>query len=360
VIFSIIDGMTVPMKSMILIKSNQTLRQAMEVLNETSLQICFVVNDEGKLIGSLTDGDIRRSFLKGETIESLVGNSMNKSPKMVPEGLTTEEIVQYMNQWGVRQIPVVNSKGVIVKVETVEGVMEFFQKPNRVVLMAGGFGKRLSPLTDQIPKPLLRVDGQPILEHIVRRFIELGFYRFSISVNYKAEMLMEHFGDGSRLGIEIEYLREDQPFGTCGALSLMTEKPTEPFFVMNGDLLTRANFSKILEFHKQQDSFATMCVREHVFEVPYGVVKSENNRIVSIEEKPKEISLINAGIYVLSPEALDIIKPNEYLDMPNLFMKLKNQNKPIYSCVLKDYWLDIGRMEDFQRAQIDFEKYYKL
>ena len=332
----------------------------MEVLNQTRLHICFVVDADGKLIGSLTDGDIRRALLKGATLESLVDGCMNKSPKMIPEGLSMEEIIQHMNQWGVRQLPVVNKQGRVTRVETVEGMMEVFQKPNRVVLMAGGFGKRLSPLTDHIPKPLLHVDGTPILEHIVRRFKELGFYRFTISVNYKAEMVMSHFGDGSKLGIEIDYLHEDKPLGTCGALSLLEERPTEPFFVMNGDLLTRANFNSILEFHKTQNSIATMCVREHSFEVPYGVVKSENNRIVSIEEKPKEISLINAGIYVLSPEVLDQVNANDYLDMPTLFMKLKSQNHGVYSYVLKDYWLDIGRMEDFQKAQNDFEKYYKL
>lgn len=352
--------MKTPMESMVIIDINQTLKQAMEVLNKSKLHICFVVGSDGKLIGSLTDGDVRRAFLNGATLQSAVSDYMNKNPKMIPEGLSVGEIVQHMNNWGVRQLPVVNPQGKIVKVETVEGVMDLFQKPNRVVLMAGGFGKRLSPLTDTIPKPLLHVDGVPILEHIIRRFKELGFYKFSISVNYKADMIMDHFGDGSRMGIDIEYLHEDKPLGTCGALSLLKEKPKEPFFVMNGDLLTRANFSTILEYHNENNSFATMCVREHSFEVPYGVVKSDGNRIVSIEEKPKEVTFINAGIYVLSPQALDYIDPNNYLDMPTLFMNMKKKDLPVLSCVLRDYWLDIGRMEDFHKAQLDYEKYYKL
>ncbi len=348
------------MESMIIIKIDQTLKQAMEVLNKTKLHICFVVGGDGKLIGSLTDGDVRRAFLNGANLQSNVADYMNKTPKMIQEGLSIEEIVQHMNTWGVRQLPVVNAQGMITKVETVEGVMDLFQKPNRVILMAGGFGKRLSPLTDHIPKPLLQVDGIPILEHILRRFKELGFYKFTVSVNYKAEMIMAHFGDGTKFGLEIEYLREDKPLGTCGALSLLKERPKEPFFVMNGDLLTRANFSAILEYHKSQKSYATMCVREHSFEVPYGVVKSDGNQIISIEEKPKENTFINAGIYVLSPEALDHINENIYLDMPTLFMDLKNQDKRVISCILRDYWLDIGRMEDFHKAQTDYEKYYKL
>jgi len=349
-----------PMESIIIIKRNQTLKQAMEVLNKTKLHICFVVSDSGELIGSLTDGDVRRGFLNGATLESNVADYMNHSPKMIKEGLSVEEIVKRMNTWGVRQLPVVNDKGMITKVETVEGVMDLFQKTNRVILMAGGLGKRLSPLTDHIPKPLLHVDGVPILEHILRRFKELGFYKFTISVNYKADMIINHFGDGADLGLEIEYLHEDKPLGTCGALSLLKEKPTEPFFVMNGDLLTRANFSTILEYHKSQKSFATMCVREHFFEVPYGVVKSNGNKIISIEEKPKEITFINAGIYVLSPDALDHVDANNYLDMPTLFMNLAQKDKNVLSHVLRDYWLDIGRMEDFHKAQTDYEKYYKL
>ncbi len=352
--------MNVPMEPMIILKRNQTLKEAMEVLNKTKLHICFVVSDNGQLIGSLTDGDVRRGFLSGATLESTVSDYMNPAPKMIPEGLAIEEVVKNMNTWGVRQLPVVNDEGIIIRVETVEGVMDLFQKSNRVILMAGGFGKRLSPLTDHIPKPLLHVDGVPILEHILRRFKELGFYRFTISVNYKADMIINHFGDGSQLGLEIDYLRENKPLGTCGALSLLKEKPTEPFFVMNGDLLTRANFSIILEYHKSQKSFATMCVREHSFEVPYGVVKSDGNKIISIEEKPKENTFINAGIYVLSPEALDYIDANNYLDMPTLFMNLAKKKENVLSCVLRDYWLDIGRMEDFHRAQTDYEKFYKL
>jgi dTDP-glucose pyrophosphorylase/predicted transcriptional regulator len=353
--------MTALIESMVIIMPTQTLKQAMEVLNQSKYHICFVVGPDSKLIGSLTDGDIRRAFLKGANLESVVQDYMNPSPKMVEEGISMEEIVKRMNTWGVRQIPVVNSKGVIVKVEIVESLMNLFQKPNRVILMAGGFGKRLSPLTDHIPKPLLQVDGTPILEHILRRFKELGFYKFTISVNYKAGMIVDYLEDGSKLGIEIDYLYEDKPLGTCGALSLLKDKPTEPFFVMNADLLTRANFSTILEYHNANDSFATMCVREHSVEVPYGVVKmDQNNKILSIEEKPKETNYINAGIYVLSPQILDHINSGDYLDMPTLFTNLNKKDVSSLSYILREYWLDIGRMEDFHKAQTEYEKYYKL
>lgn len=342
------------------VKPGQTLKEAMEKLNQSKHHICFVTDDSGKLIGSITDGDVRRALLKGAQLDSIVGDYMNRSPKSVTEELRTDEIIKHMNKWGVRQLPVLNSKGEIVKVETIEGVMNQIQKPNRIILMAGGLGKRLSPLTDHIPKPLLHVDGVPILEHIIRRFKELGFPKISLSVKYKSEMIIEYFGDGSRFGVEIDYLIEDKPLGTCGALSLLKEEPKEPFFVMNGDLLTRANFSEMLNFHNEQNSFATMCVKEHVFEVPYGVVRSIDNRIVSIEEKPKEVTFINAGIYILSPEALKYIDTDQFLDMPTLFMKLKEQHKNVMSYNLRDYWLDIGRMEDFHRAQNDYEKLYKL
>lgn len=346
--------------SNMLIKSDASLRHAMQMIDNNEAQICFVVDENQKLIGAVTDGDIRRALLKGVALEDPVNRFMNTSPKSVLEGTSMEQIIKQLNTWSVRQIPVVDEQGRICRVETIDGLVSLFRRPNRVVLMAGGFGKRLSPLTDHMPKPLLQVDGIPILEHILRRFKELGFRRFTISVNYKAEMIMSYFGDGSRLDIEIDYLHEDKPLGTCGALSLLKDKPVEPFFVMNGDLLTRADFSSILDYHVEQNSLVTMCVREHSFEVPYGVVRLDRNKIISIEEKPKEVNFINAGIYVLSPEVLKSIPDAQFLDMPTLLMNLRKQDRSLTAYVLRDYWLDIGRMEDFQRAQTEYEKHYKL
>lgn len=347
-------------ESFIFLKKTQSLKEAMEALNHSKLHICFVVNDEQKLIGSLTDGDIRRAFLTGATLESAVERFMNQTPKSIPDGLTMEEVAKVLDTWGIRQLPVIDDKGRVVRVETVEKVIHLFQKKNRVVLMVGGFGKRLSPLTDNIPKPLLKIAGTPILEHIINRFKELGFYKFTLCVNYRSDMIIDYIGDGSRFGVEVSYIQESEPLGTCGALSLLKEKPTEPIIVMNGDLLTRVNFSELLNFHSKSRSLATMCVREYQIEVPFGVVKCEGSKILSISEKPKEVNLINAGIYVLSPEALDYVEHNKYKDMPTLFDEILKKDQLATCYTTKDYWLDIGRMEDFHRAQADFMKFYKL
>lgn len=341
------------------ISPNDTLRTAMEVIDKNSLQICFVVDASGKLVGAVTDGDIRRAILKSAQLDHPIHGLMNKKPKFIGEKMTRSEILEKMRIWDVRHLPVLDEHGKIIRIETSDDIIGLVRRTNRIVLMAGGFGKRLSPLTDTTPKPLLRVGGYPILEIIVRRFRDLGFYNFVFVVNYRSEMIKEHFGNGESLGISIEYVDEEKPLGTCGGLTLLKEKPQEPFFVMNGDILTLANFVDMLEAHESLNSAGTMAVREYSFEVPYGVVKIDGSKILSIEEKPIERSYVNAGIYVLSPEAWELIPKNSFFDMPSLFAKMNAQNSIISCFKLSDYWLDIGRMEDFQKAQVDFEGVFK-
>jgi NDP-sugar pyrophosphorylase family protein len=220
-----------------------------------------------------------------------------------------------------------------------------------VVLMAGGLGTRLQPLTDECPKPLLAVGGRPILETILESFAEQGFKRIFLSVNHKAEMIRSHFGAGERWGVQVEYLHESIRLGTAGALSLLPERPTTPVVVMNGDLLTRTNFDNLLRFHNAQDAIATMAVREYDFQVPYGVVRLNGANIESIEEKPVQRFFVNAGIYTLSPEALDYLPIQTMFDMPNLFEHLIAAGKTTAAYPLREYWLDIGRLEELERAQ---------
>jgi NDP-sugar pyrophosphorylase family protein len=225
---------------------------------------------------------------------------------------------------------------------TLDDLIGAVERPNWVVLMAGGLGTRLRPLTEDCPKPMLPVGGKPILESILESFVEQGFRRFFFSVNYKAEMVQDHFGDGSRWGVRIDYLHEDRRLGTAGALSLLDDRPDAPLVVMNGDLLTRASFDKLLDFHYAQSATATMTVRDYDFQVPYGVVKIDGTQIVSIEEKPVQKFFVSAGIYVLSPSVFD---------MPSLFSRLINEGQKVAAYPLKEYWLDIGRIEEFERAQ---------
>jgi NDP-sugar pyrophosphorylase family protein len=243
-------------------------------------------------------------------------------------------------------------------VELLDYLLEAPERENWVVLMAGGLGTRLAPLTDNCPKPLLKVGNKPILETIIENFISHGFKRFYLSVNYKAEMIEEYFGDGSRWGAEIRYLREDKKMGTAGALGLIPEPLTQPFLVMNGDLLTKVNFSQLLNFHQEQNAHATMCVREYDFQVPYGVVSVDKHRIKSIEEKPVHRFFVNAGIYVLDPEAVSLIPADMPYDMTSLFEQMTANEREVIAFPVREYWLDIGHRDDFERAAGDFARIF--
>jgi NDP-sugar pyrophosphorylase family protein len=231
-------------------------------------------------------------------------------------------------------------------------------KKSPVVLMAGGLGSRLRPLTNDCPKPLLKVGGKPILEIILEKFIDEGFQNFFISINYMGDSIRSYFGDGSRWDVSIEYLEEKERLGTAGGLSLFPEPPDEPVIVMNGDLLTKINFNNLLNFHKDSRASATMCVREHEVSIPYGVVRAESSRLIELQEKPVQKILVNAGIYVLSSEAVRLIPENSYFDMTDLFntMIAKNWHTSVYQ--IREYWIDIGRMKDFEMANVEFGKFF--
>jgi NDP-sugar pyrophosphorylase family protein len=290
----------------VLIGPQSSLHEAISALDRGALQIAIVVDDERRILGSLTDGDVRRALLRQVPLDTPVGEVMHKSRR----------------------------------------------KPNAVFLMAGGFGKRLQPLTDHCPKPLLKVGDKPILELILEGFVKAGFHRFFISTHYRPEMIREGIGDGSRWGVSVEYVHEDEPLGTGGALGLLPhEQIQEPLFMMNGDLLTNLDFAKLLQFHEEHDGVATMCVREYEHRVPYGVIQTDGLRITSMVEKPAYRHFINAGIYVLSPEVVRGVARGRQVDMPTLLQEQMDQGRAVNMFPLHEYWLDIGRMEDFQRAQ---------
>jgi dTDP-glucose pyrophosphorylase len=248
-----------------------------------------------------------------------------------------------------------------VSVVGMEVAQSFFIPPqhdNLVILMAGGLGQRLKPLTENCPKPLLKVGGKVLLETILENFISEGFNKFYISVNYRAQMIMDYFGDGSRWGVSIQYLQEDKPLGTAGALALLPAKPREPFMVMNADILTKINMAKLLEFHKEKQGIATICVKEHHKEIPYGIVAFEENHLQHIEEKPVQRFFINAGIYVLNPEVLDYIPLQSFFDIPDLIKKLLEEGKVIKVFPIREYWIDIGRLDEYERANHEFNEVF--
>ncbi|MBM9501946.1 nucleotidyltransferase family protein [Leptospira sp. 201903071] len=333
------------------LSSEQTLIEAIRAMDSSGIQLILVSSKDNILEGILTDGDIRRAILKGSSLDIKIGDVMNRKPMTVQVETPQDEMLSIMRRYTLHHLPVIDKEGKIVEIITLDELIGAIERPNWVVLMAGGLGKRLRPLTDQIPKPMLSISGKPILENILLGFMEQGFRKFYISVNYKAEMIRDYFGDGEKWKVRIEYLDESKSLGTAGALSTIIEKQKYPLIVMNGDLLTRANFSTLLKFHHSENSLATMSVREYDFQVPYGVVNVEDYQIKSIEEKPIHKFFVNAGIYVLSPEVIELIPKDTFFDMTTLFENLIELNKKTSAYQLKEYWLDIGRMEEFERAQ---------
>lgn len=331
-----------------------SVRDTIRTIDQGAIQIAFVVDHAEHLLGTVTDGDIRRAILRGVSLDDEAKKVMNPHPVTASSAMSREAIMEIMRQKLIHQIPIVDQAGCIVDVELLDNLLQREQPQNWVVLMAGGLGSRLRPLTDETPKPLLKIGNKPLLEIILENFIEQGFKKFYFSVNYKAEMVESYFGGGSRWGAEIRYLRETERMGTAGALSLLPERLAQPMIVMNADLLTKLNFRQLLNFHNEHKAKATMCVREYDFQVPYGVVSIENTRITAIDEKPVQRFFVNAGIYVLEPETLELIPTSRFYDMPELFAAMIERQWESAVFPIREYWLDVGRLEDFQRANGEY------
>lgn len=342
----------------ILIHADTPIISAMKIIDESTFQAAIVTDSNHTLLGTVTDGDIRRGILKGISVGSPVSLVMNNQPRSISKTESTADILKLMRTQSLHQIPVVDENNRIVKIEFLDELLKPKKLSNKVVLMAGGTGTRLLPLTKECPKPLLKIGNKPILEIIISQFRDCGFYRFCLTLNYKAEMLKNHFKDGQCFDVEIEYIHEDNPLGTAGALSLLLEKPDESLFVMNGDLLTNVDFKKLLEFHQNSGSVGTMCVREYDFEVPYGVVNVSEEGVLGIDEKPIQKFFVNAGIYILEPTALEYIPKNAHYDMTHLFEELIEQNKKVSAFPIREYWLDIGKMGDFIKANGEYNKVF--
>ncbi|RCW71164.1 CBS domain protein [Marinobacter nauticus] len=337
-----------------LAKSGISLEQAIGILDKAALRIVLVVDMHGRLLGTLTDGDVRRALLKHLPLDTPVDNVMNPSPKAAGESWTQSRIRALMEQYEVLQLPLVDSERRVVGLVNLHDLLNKQRHDNPVFLMAGGFGTRLRPLTNNCPKPMLKVGDKPILEQILLNFVEAGFYRFYISTHYKPEVIREHFGNGEKWGVSIEYVHEEQPLGTGGALGLLPHDEINlPMFMMNGDLLTSLNIHGFLEFHETHNGLATMCVREYQHQVPYGVITSEGTQIKSMVEKPVQRFFINAGIYLLAPEFVKSVPPGTRIDMPTLLEQEIEGGKAVNMFPIHEYWLDIGQLDDFRKAQTE-------
>lgn len=334
-----------------------SVRETIASISANRRQVALVVGDDGRLRGLVTDGDIRRGILAGVDLDSPVTEVMNSRPRSVAPGTSESEILEQMEDQAIRHMPVVDGDGRLVDVYTAEDLRHRAQATTPVVLMAGGRGQRLYPLTKDVPKPMLPIGGVPLLEIILRSLASQGFVNVYISVNYLADVIMDHVGDGSSLGLSVRYIHEDKPLGTAGALAELRDTVTETFIVMNSDLLTHVNLRDMLSFHDKQSAKATIGVREHLFEIPYGVVNLDGPLVESMVEKPMHRSLVNAGIYALDPLALERLVLGEYADMPSLLGLLMSEGHDVAAFPIHESWLDVGRPEDLSQARNDSAKW---
>lgn len=341
-----------------ILRPDAPLRAAMAAMTRHKVGLVLVADARRRLLGVLNDTDLRRALLAGATLASPVERAMNRRPIVLRADAPAAQTARLFRRTGHANIPIVDARGRLVELANVLDHAAFPRRfPNRVVLMAGGRGRRLRPLTARTPKPMLKVGGKPLLEHLIEQLAAAGFSRFILAVNYLAGQIQSHFGDGSRWGVEIGYLREPRPLGTVGALGLLRERPEEPLLVMNGDVLAKVDFGALLDFHAAEKALATVCVKSHEIQIPYGVVETDGRRLSRFLEKPAHRFLVNAGVYVLDPRALALIPRSRPFDMPDLLAAVRRRTG-VACFTVEDYWLDVGGLPELRRAEGEFGKIF--
>jgi len=336
------------------ISENSSVRDAMRAIEGGEMQLALVVDADRRLVATVTDGDLRRGMLNGLNLDAPVSDVMWRNPTTMPVSAGRPAARRLMREKRLHHVPLVDADRRIIDLVWIDEIAGLTPNTTRVVLMAGGLGTRLRPLTESTPKPMLSVGDRPLLETTITNMLDQGFTQFTISVNYLADTIRNHFGDGSAMGVSIDYITETERMGTAGALSLLQDWPDAPFIVMNGDLLTTVRFDKMLSFHKENNSSGTMGAREFTMQVPYGVIQTDGTRLVGFVEKPSQNYYVNAGIYVLSPQIAEFIEPGIPLDMPDLFLRVAAKGHIASVYPIRDYWMDIGRIEDLDRARSEF------
>lgn len=335
---------------------NSNIKQVISNLNEVGIKIVLIINEAHELEGTISDGDIRRGLLRGLSLDSPVTAVLNRNPLVVPPELGRDLILQLMVANKIQQIPVVDELRHVVGLHLWDDITEPPARSNLMVIMAGGMGTRLRPHTENCPKPMLPVAGKPMMEHIIEHAKSEGFNRFVLAIHYLGHMIEDYFGNGDRWHVQIDYLREKAPLGTAGALGLLNPKPGSPFLVTNGDVLTDIRYGELLDFHINHNAAATMAVRVHEWQHPYGVVQTKGIDIVGFEEKPVARSHINAGVYALDPDALNVLKADAHCDMPTLFERLQAQARRTVAYPMHEPWLDVGRPDDLSMANSKNDK----
>ena len=344
------------------VKPSSTIRQAIECIDRNAPKVALVVDDQDKLLDTITDGDVRRAMLAFEDLDAPVSvlrsqkaDSRYPEPVTAPVGVDRSSLLRLMQEKGLRQIPLLDEDGRVVGLVTLSELFPDQELTLQAVVMAGGYGTRLRPLTEDLPKPMLPVGGRPLLEIIIDQLREAGIRQVNLTTQYKGEVIARYFGDGQGFGVDIQYVTEDQPMGTAGALSLL-ETTGVPLLIVNGDILTRVDFRAMFDFHQEYLADMTVAVRFLQNRLPYGVVESDGVRILAINEKPEIRNFINAGIYLLNPEICSYIPKGQTFDMTELVNTLVSKGRRVVGFPIHEYWLDIGQHDDYQQAERDLSE----
>lgn len=346
--------------SSLCVSGDSSIRQAIACIDQNTAKIALVVDDENRLLNTITDGDVRRAVLAGTELDAhvmllqdrKVTSGHHKQAVTAPVGCETGVLLQLMREHDVRQVPLVDEEQRVVGLVMFRELISSDKLPMQAVVMAGGSGTRLRPLTDRLPKPMVPVGGRPMLERIIDQLREAGISKVVVTTHYKGELISQHFGDGHEFGVQISYVNENQPMGTAGGLSQL-ELSDEPLLVINGDILTRVDFRAMLDFHSEYQAEMSVAVRQHDLQVPYGVVETDGARIVKILEKPTVRHFINAGIYLLNPAVSQLIPNEDSYDMPDLINRLITDGRRVISFPVREYWLDVGQHDDYRQAEAD-------
>ena len=333
----------------VLIFENSTIETALKKLNKNSMQILFVINKKKKFLGAITDGDIRRSLIKKIQITSKLKEVINKNSIYANQETSYEEAKIIMENNHIRYLPLLDKNKIIKSFYSLEK-KDLEKKKNIFFIMAGGFGKRLLPFTKKIPKPMLKIGNKPILEHIINGAKKNGFENFVISVHYLSKKIIKYFQNGRKFKINIKYIIEKNPYGTAGSLRLLKKRPLTPIIVCNGDVLSNLNYDDLLDFHNKKKSDLTIVVRNLIHKNPYGVVNLNKNRVASLDEKKDIVMNINAGIYIINPKVLKLLKLKK-MDMPDFINLLIKRGKKIFSFPLKDNWIDVGTKKNLKLSK---------
>ncbi len=347
------------------IKPDSLIRDAIVCIDRDEAKIALVVDEERRLVDTITDGDVRRALLAGVDLDEPVRilkprKTESPYPKPVTANKETDpaELICLMEERSIRQVPLLDDEQRVVGLTTLRELLESESLPLQAVVMAGGFGKRLRPLTDEIPKTMLTVGDKPLLESILKQLRESGITRVNLTTHYKADVIAQHFGDGQQFGVELNYVKEDQPLGTAGALSFL-QSSNDPILVINGDILTRVDFRAMLDFHNDHDADMTVAVSKYEHQIPYGVVDSDGLRITRVSEKPSVQRFINAGIYLLDPEICRYIPNGQCFDMTDLITHLIDRDRRVIGFPIREYWMDIGEFDDYKKAQKEYDEVFK-